>query len=35
MGMDKSELSFSHEWVAEMKSKLQRAYPSMSSKDID
>ena len=35
MGINKSDLSFSKEWVSEMKIKLMRTYPSMSESDIE
>lgn len=35
MGINKSDLSFSKEWVSEMKTKLMRTYPSMSESDIE
>lgn len=35
MGLNKSDLSFSKEWVSEMKIKLMRTYPSMSESDIE
>lgn len=35
MGINKSDLTFSKEWVSEMKIKLMRAYPSMSESDIE
>lgn len=35
MGINKSDLSFSKEWVSEMKIKLMRTYPSMSELDIE
>lgn len=35
MGINKSDLSFSKEWVSEMKTKLMRTYPSMSELDIE
>ena len=35
MGINKSDLTFSKEWVSEMKTKLMRTYPSMSESDIE
>lgn len=35
MGINKSDLSFSKEWVSEMKTKLMRTYPSISESDIE
>ena len=35
MGINKSDLSFSKEWVSEMKIKLMRTYPLMSESDIE
>lgn len=35
MGINKSDLSFSKEWISEMKIKLMRTYPSMSESDIE